>query len=309
MYTDPNQGPHGGDGTRSSRFDPGRKPSPERDPDVASPPNDSVSVYLRAHLLRFLTLGAFALLPTLASAAPATRTESLDLGGGSTMEFVLIPAGSFTMGSEATMGDGDEAPKHEVVITQPFLLGKLEVTQAQWERVMGADHNPSRFRGANRPVDSVSWIDAQRFLEKLSALTGRRALLPTESQWEYACRAGTTEAWSWGLAEERTKDFAWYAENAEGTTHDAGTRAANAWGLHDMHGNVWEWCGDWYDKHAYRSALRQDPTGPATTTGSRVLRGGSWGDDPDHVRCAVRNCIGPDIGNHGTGFRVLLAPR
>lgn len=236
----------------------------------------------------------------------ALNPESLDLGGGVTMEFVRVPAGSFTMGSEENTGDGDESPKHTVTLTQSFYLGKFEVTQAQWTQLMGA--NPSKFRGPQLPVDSVSWNDAQLFLAKLGAKTGRRFALPTEAQWEYACRAGTTAPWSCGADESRLAASAWFAENSGETTHAVGTRAANPWGLHDLHGNVWEWCSDWYAKHAYAGGAATDPTGPAEPTGSRVLRGGGWGEDSDHVRSAVRNCIGPDIGNPGTGLRVVLLP-
>jgi formylglycine-generating enzyme required for sulfatase activity len=236
--------------------------------------------------------------------APTPKTTTLDLGRGVTMEFVLIPAGSFVMGSDENTGEGDESPAHRVTITRPFYLGKTEVTQEQWTAVMGT--NPSALRGAQLPVDNVSWNDCQRFLAQLGAKTGRKFALPTEAQWEYACRAGTTTPWSFGASEGAAPAHAWLAENASGAAHPVGTKPPNAWGLHDMHGNVWEWCADWYAKHTYDDKNTVDPAGPAAATGSRVLRGGAWGDAPDGVRSAVRNCLGPAETHDGIGFRCVM---
>ncbi|MGC4073314.1 MAG: formylglycine-generating enzyme family protein [Nibricoccus sp.] len=235
--------------------------------------------------------------------SPLPATQTLDLGDGVTMNFALIPRGTFWMGSNEEAGDGDESPEHKVGISQPFYLGTCEVTQAQWEKIMGA--NPSRFRGELLPVDTVSWNDAQRFLAALSKKTGRTCMLPTEAQWEYACRAGTRAPWSFGAQPGAAADFAWGAENAEGATHPVGLKKPNPWGLHDMHGNVWEWCADWYEKHTYSKTADVDPKGPVSGDG-RILRGGAWGDEPDGMRSAVRNCNGPDGANHGIGLRVLL---
>lgn len=230
-------------------------------------------------------------------------TLSVDLGGGTAMEFVLVPAGSFTMGSDEYTGDGDESPVHTVRISQPFYLGRHEVTQAQWTQLMKT--NPSKFHGPTLPVESISWNDCQKFLAAFAQQTGRKISLPTEAQWEYACRAGTSTPWSFSAKADGAPDYAWMAENATGTTHPVGQKKPNAWGLYDMHGNVWEWCADWYAKHAYADAAKVDPAGPNAGE-SRVLRGGAWSDQPDGFRSAIRNCNGPDGANHGIGFRCAL---
>jgi formylglycine-generating enzyme required for sulfatase activity len=259
-------------------------------------------------------LRAFCVVALLSPLAPLTRgasapepppkTVTVDLGRGVAMEFVLIPAGSFVMGSDEHTGEGDESPAHRVTVSRPFYLGKTEVTQEQWTAVMG--DNPSAFRGAKLPVEHVSWNDCQRFIAKLSAKAGRSFALPTEAQWEYACRGGTTTPWSFGKHESAAGDHAWLGENSGGGTHPVATKASNAWGLHDMHGNVWEWCSDWYAKHAYDDKNVIDPTGPAAATGSRVLRGGAWGDAPEGVRSAVRNCLSPAETHDGIGFRCVM---
>lgn len=224
------------------------------------------------------------------------------------MVFNLVPAGSFIMGTDENTGEGDESPPHEVQITQPFYLGRFEVTQAQWRRIMGS--NPSHFQGDTLPVDSVSWNDVQQFLGKLAQKTGRRLALPTEAQWEYACRAGTVTPWNFGREASAAVKFAWLDENSEGKTHPVGEKKPNGWGFYDMHGNVWEWCSDWYAKHAYPNHEDINPTGPPQGE-SRVLRGGAWGDSTDGARSTVRNCCGPAVGNPGTGFRcvLLIEPR
>ena len=252
-----------------------------------------------------IPLLALALAATLVSTAreqPA-KTATIDLGHGVKMEFVLVRPGSFIMGSDENTGDGDESPMHKVTFTQPFYLGKYEVTQEQWEAVTGG--NPSGFKGARRPVDTVSWDDCQNFLAKLQAKTGRKFALPTEAQWEFACRAGTTSPWSFGDAEARAGDYAWIGENSGNATHPVGEKKPNAWGLYDVHGNVWEWCADWYEKHSYPSSDATDPSGPPSGT-AHILRGGAWGEHPNNIRSAVRNCLGPDGRHDGTGLRCVL---
>jgi formylglycine-generating enzyme required for sulfatase activity len=198
------------------------------------------------------------------------------------MKLTLIPAGEFMMGSPDSDSDaaGDEKPQHRVRITKAFYLGATEVTQEQYEKVMG--QNPSSFTesGPDAPVENVSWDDAQGFCRKLSELAeekeaGRRYRLPTEAEWEYACRAGSAEKYCDGDDESTLGDYAWYGENSDGKTHQVGQKNLNAWGLYDMHGNVWEWCADWYDGEFYAQSPPNDPSGPPTGS-LRVDRGGGW---------------------------------
>ena len=193
------------------------------------------------------------------------------------MEFVLIPAGEFMMGSEN--GEDDEKPVHQVIISRSYYLGKFVVTQVQWETVTG--NNPSHFTGSNLPVEMVSWEDCQEFIQRLNAWEGGTAYrLPTEAEWERACRTGTTEDDMGNL-----DAMAWYDKTSYGQTHPVGQKQPNAWGLYDMHGNVWEWCQDWYD--SYPSGTVTDPVGPSSGS-RRVVRGGGWGIDAPRCRSACR---------------------
>ncbi|MFC0211903.1 formylglycine-generating enzyme family protein [Paenibacillus chartarius] len=236
------------------------------------------------------------------TAVNLSKTDSIDLGHGVTMEFVQIHPGSFTMGSSLHVGEGDEALEHKVSITKPFYLGKYEVTQEQWGALMG--NNPSHFKGEQLPVDSVSWDEAQLFVTKLQEKTGRRFTLPTEAQWEYAARAGTTTKWDFGDSESMLGGYAWFGENSGEATHPAGQKKPNAWGLYDMYGNVQEWCNDWYAS-PYPQGDASDPQGPNSGE-SRVLRGGAWGDDFTMVRSSYRNAAGTDAKTAGIGFRVVM---
>jgi formylglycine-generating enzyme required for sulfatase activity len=212
------------------------------------------------------------------------------------MEFAPIPAGEFQMGSKS--GDTDEKPTHRVGITKAFELGKYEVTQAQWEAVMGS--NPSHFKGADRPVDSVGWWDAQEFLSSLNARNdGYRYRLPTEAEWEYAARAGTV-----GNNAGKLDSIAWYGANSKRQTHPVGQKQLNAWGLYDMQGNVWEWCQDWYDDSYYRNSPAKDPQGPSSGS-LRVLRGGSWVTHTRDVRVTSRYKGGPVVQSALVGFRCV----
>jgi len=245
--------------------------------------------------------------PPPVSIAPDDAEITLDLGGGATLEMVLIPAGSFTMGDDD--GDySDERPAHRVTITKPFYLGKYEVTQEQWQAVMG--NNPSRFRGAKNPVEWVSWNDCQAFVAKLNAKyagTGRKFSLPTEAQWEYACRAGSTTRYSFGDREASLDDYAWFDDNSDGRTHPVGQKNPNAFRLCDMDGNVWEWCQDWYDSGYYRNSPTADPTGPASGL-YRVYRGGSWSHYAGDCRSAFRSWGAPDYRSSYLGFRLASVP-
>ncbi|MBN8524032.1 MAG: SUMF1/EgtB/PvdO family nonheme iron enzyme [Planctomycetes bacterium] len=214
--------------------------------------------------------------------------------GGHEQVLRYVPEGSFRMGSER--GLRDELPVREIAITRPFWLADSEVTQALWQAVMGG--NPSGFPDDPLcPVEQVSWDDCQEFLARLNRrIPGLDATLPSEAQWEYACRAGTQGDFAGDL--ER---MAWYEANAERRTHPVRTKAANAWGLHDMHGNVWEWCADRYGPYAPGDV--RDPSGPASGGSDRVMRGGGWLYAAAYCRSALRSYGAPGDRHHRLGFR------
>ena len=206
----------------------------------------------------------------------------------------------------------DEGPQTEVTISKSFWLGKTEVTQAQWESLMGG--NPSHSKGPDLPVEQVSWRDAMAFCEVLTQREreagrlpeGYEYTLPTEAQWEYACRAGTTTRFSFGDSDIDLGDYGWYKQNLGIRTHPVGEKLANPWGLYDMHGNVNEWCRDW--KGFYPGGTVTDPAGAASGSTFRILRGGSWNLIARYCRSAVRNWNGPGDSDYGDGFRVALVP-
>ncbi|MBI4474008.1 MAG: SUMF1/EgtB/PvdO family nonheme iron enzyme [Acidobacteria bacterium] len=238
-----------------------------------------------------------------------TRTRIIAIGAEAQpeMEFVKIQPGEFLMGCSAndTECEENEKPAHRVRIMKAFEIGKFEVTQAQWQAVMGT--NPSRFKGPNLPVDNVSWNNTQEFLRKLNERKdGYRYRLPTEAEWEYAARAGTTSAFAGPL-----DAVAWYEKNSGSTTHPVGHKQPNAWGLYNVHGNVWEWVQDFYGNRYYASSPAADPPG-APSGEFRVMRGGSWSDVANYVRVSFRSAGGPGYG-HGTsdvdiGFRCVREP-
>jgi formylglycine-generating enzyme required for sulfatase activity len=241
-----------------------------------------------------------------AQAAEETYTNSIG------MEFVLIPAGEFLMGSDKEKDPNaidDEMPQHRVSISEPFYLGKFEVTQAQWVSVM--ENNPSWSKepeDRNNPVDRVSWDDVQVFIARLNKQEGHnRYRLPTEAEWEYAARAGTTSAYSFGDDADSLARYAWYMGNSEGKTHPVGQKEPNAWGLYDMHGNVAEWVQDWYGEEYYSNSPSADPKGPSSGS-SRVWRGGSWGHGARICRSAVHDDETPDYFDGNIGFRLALSP-
>jgi formylglycine-generating enzyme required for sulfatase activity len=231
---------------------------------------------------------------------------------------VFIPPGTFRMGSPTNEVDRwlDEDPQTEVTLTKGFWIGKYEVTQGEYEAVMG--YNPSFYAGdINRPVESVTCNDAVTYCDALTErqrAAGRIApnsayRLPTEAQWEYACRGWTSTRFSYGDDPHCTTlpDYAWYIDNSEGTTHPAGQKLPNPWGLHDMYGNVFEWCQDWYGDYA--GGIAVDPEGPETGS-DRVVRGGScdypMGGSSHNCRSAARGWQAPDGWRTGIGFRVVL---
>jgi len=268
------------------------------------------------------------------------------------MALILVPPGTFNMGStEAEIKDilnrehegdwdasyydrvGSEGPRHRVKISRPFYIGQCEVTQAEYARVMGG--NPSHFSATGKgkddlaitdtdrlPVETVAWGDAVEFCRKLSALpseklAGRRYRLPTEAEWEYACRAGSVTIYCFGSDEAELPEYAWLRENSGGRTHQVGTRKPNSWGLHDMHGNLWEWCADWYHNKYYAQSPEVDPPGPQSgslttpdnpSSGTaHILRGGAWTDtNRDWFMSAARSpSRGDDKPSHRYGFRVV----
>ena len=200
-----------------------------------------------------------------------------------------------------------EKPAHEVTLTQPCYVGKFVVTQEQYQAVVGT--NPSNFKGKDNPVEQVSWDDAQAFCAKLAEQTKQTVQLPTEAEWEFACRAGTNTAHYSGDTDNDLDRVAWYEANSKNTTHPVGQKEPNAFGLYDMLGNVWQWCADWYGKDYYGKSEAENPQGPAQGAYC-VLRGGSWDDDPRDCRSAYRIGRGPD-DRYFFGFRVAVpvAPR
>ncbi|MEI8172484.1 MAG: SUMF1/EgtB/PvdO family nonheme iron enzyme, partial [Deltaproteobacteria bacterium] len=194
-------------------------------------------------------------------------------GGGISLEMVFAPGGTLRSGTDTHTITG-------------FWVGKLEVTQRQYEKIMSV--NPSYFKNPDNPVEKTDWTDATKFCEKLSHISGRRYTLPSEAQWEYACRAGSKGRFCFGDNPSALGDYCWFKDNAQGATHPAGAKKPNSWGIHDMHGNVWEWCDT------------------ITPTGLRVLRGGCWFDNANDCVATIREVHPLSTVNHGVGFRVVM---
>jgi formylglycine-generating enzyme required for sulfatase activity len=240
------------------------------------------------------------------------------------MKMNWIAPGRFVMGSpqgEAGRSD-DEGPQREVTISRGFWLGAFAVTQEEWkavaEEAVGEASDlriePSYFRGTRLPVEQVSWNDCEAWLRELNAMEEGRLpasfeyRLPTEAEWEFACRAGTTTRFHYGNSDEPLAEYAWYSGNSRSQTHPVGEKKANSWGLHDIHGNVWEWCGDWYGPlNGGKGGSVIDPTGPVWGT-KRVMRGGSFGVAAARCRSAYRVWNEPKYRDYTLGFRVALAP-
>ncbi len=228
-------------------------------------------------------------------------TKTVILPGGAKMELIWCAPGSFMMGSPLEeVGRFEDEPLHPVKLTRGFWLGKHEVTQAQWESVMG--ENPSRFKGADRPVENISWDDCKRFIDKVNVSLGGVARFPTEAEWEYACRAGSSAAVA---GSGHLNDMAWYDDNSGSQTHTVGKNLPNDWGFYDMHGNVLEWCADWFSTAGAQSV---DPKGPSTGS-FRVLRGGCWFFYARDCRSACRLKRDPGIRNCIYGFRLACSAK
>ncbi|MDP4206328.1 MAG: formylglycine-generating enzyme family protein [Bacteroidota bacterium] len=215
-------------------------------------------------------------------------------------DMVAIEGGTFMMGSNE--GDNDEKPVHSVTVSD-FYMGKTEVAQSLWKAVMGND--PSAFKGDDLPVESVSWNDVLEFIRKLNQLTGKDYRLPTEAEWEYAAGGGARRSDKESSdTESNLKDFAWYGANSDNMTHPIGTKNPNVLGLHDIFGNVWEWCNDWYGD--YDSSTQINPLGPASGS-FRVCRGGGWYYNEQYCRASFRFSRIPDFRGTGLGFRLVLS--
>ena len=257
-----------------------------------------------------------------------TASESLLIGKPFTnsigMKLVYIPPGEFMMGSRDSAAEvarkgasnepelfTNEHPQHRVKITNGFFMGSTEVTQAQYREIIG--QNPSRFEQEDNPVELVSWNDAVKFCKRLSEKEGRTYRLPTEAEWEYACRAATTTPFYTGETINTTRaNYAGkyaYGNGTKGVDRkkpiSVGSFPPNAFGLHDMHGNVWAWCQDWYGKDYYSTSPAADPQGPSTGV-FRVFRGGSWAFNPGGCRSAYRRWGTPEYRSSDSGFRILL---
>ncbi|MFM7922277.1 MAG: formylglycine-generating enzyme family protein, partial [Planctomycetaceae bacterium] len=248
------------------------------------------------------------------SPAAATGGQPKEVVNTIGMKLLLIPAGTFTMGlPEGEEGRQDNETQHQVTLTKPFHMGCTEVTQGQWKKVMGTEPWKGKAyvqEGDDYPAVYVNWDDAREFCKKLSSMEGKVYRLPTEAEWEYACRGGTKTAFSFGDDAAELSKYAWWGGiigngNAkdEQYAHRVAQKLPNPFGLHDMHGNVYEWCSDWYGD--YPSTPLTDPRGPGSGS-SRVLRGGSWDDVPFFVRCAFRLYVTPENRVLNSGFRVVL---
>lgn len=254
--------------------------------------------FIGAFLLVCLSFGCERSPPTHLAKMDSVQVDKSKPINSIGMEFKLIPAGKFTM------GEGNDA--QEVTFDARFMISIHEVTQVQYIRVMS--DNPSQFEGADHPVHQVNWYEAVEFCEKLSELAFEKAAghvyrLPTEAEWEYACRAGTETRYSFGDSEAELQNYGWYSGNAGGMTHPVGMKRPNAWGLYDMHGNVWEWC----------QSVRVDASGDgsadsllAASESTCMGRGGGWYGPAMDARSAGRSSINPAFSSGNLGFRVLL---
>ena len=312
------------------------RPAPQPATPGEPPPNDATRPVLaaKAEAASAAVFGStppFAVAPFDAETAKQHQIRwarylgvPVEMRNSISMRLVLIPPGEFMMGSSEENKDAadHERPEHRVRISRSFYLGVFEVTQAEYQQVMG--NNPSTFAATGResakvagkdtsshPVEAVSWMDAGQFCSGLSAMPNERAArqsyrLPTEAEWEYACRAGTATNWHSGDRRDTLDEYGWSRSNSQSVTHTVGQRKPNAWGLHDIHGNVWEWCWDCYESGYYALSPTIDPSGP-TTGPNRVVRGGSWLGPPAVSRSARRDHFSPGFRDARLGFRVALS--
>jgi len=264
----------------------------------------------RAWLLLLAVLGS-ALVVSAQEPKPGSTIEN-SIG----MKLAYIPAGEYMRGSPESDKDasGDEKPQHKVRITKGFHMGTTEVTQGQWKAVMESEPWKGESfvrKGANYPASYVSWEDAVEFCKKLSEKEKKTYRLPTDAEWEYACRAGSKTKYSFGDDAASLGEYAWYYKNAEDVgeeyAHAVAQKKANAWGLVDMHGNVWEWCSDRYGSDYYGKSPGDDPAGPSSGS-YRVYRGGCWSSTAGLCRSAIRYGYVPSYRSDYLGFRLALSP-
>ena len=222
---------------------------------------------------------------------------------GATFVMIQVKGGSFMMGDSSKRGGmsfREEAPVHQVTLSD-YYIGETEVTQALWKAVMNS--NPSYFKHNDHPVESVTWDDVHRFIEKLNLLTGKKFRLPTEAEWEYAARGGKKGKGFVYAGSDSIENVVWYDKNSSLKTHPVAQKRANELGLYDMNGNVWEWCEDWYG--VYTSNAQTNPTGPATGS-ERVCRGGSWVSYMRYSQIRFRKELNPKFKSYEVGFRLVL---
>ena len=239
---------------------------------------------------------------------PPTYQEKLP--NNLTFEMIEVQGGTFTMGDDKGFYSG-EKPAHQVSL-DTFLIARFPVTQDLWRSIMKHNPDPSFFSGDQRPVESVSWEEAQTFIAALNEKTGGQYRLPTDAEWEYAARGGAFSRGFTYAGSNQLKEVGWFRENSHNETQEVGRKQPNELGLCDMSGNVWEWCVDWYDRRYYEQCKREgivhNPTGPEKGI-SRVIRGGGWLDDPSYCRVSNRLIIRPDNRDDFVGFRLACAPR
>jgi len=249
----------------------------------------------------------FLLLAVIAGAVDPKGKNGETIRSPIGIEFVLIPGGSFMMGlspNELLHPRYTNAmPKHLVRIRRPFYMSRHEITQKQWRMVMGK--NPSFFKGKDKPVENVTWNSVQEFIRRLNLRDNTHSYrLPTEAEWEYASRAGSSAQYSFGDDPEQLDRYGWYCRNSDFETHPVGKLRPNAWGLYDMHGNAAEWCQDWYGENSYSNGANDDPSGLPSGT-EKVIRGGSWDHGASFCRSAARIHDIPNDASTFVGFRLV----
>jgi formylglycine-generating enzyme required for sulfatase activity len=227
---------------------------------------------------------------------PVPNAGDVETIGG--IEFVYIPAGNFILGSPDGEGNDNEHPRHRIELNG-FWIGKYEVTQTQWSNVLG--RNPSYRKGNDMPVEKVSWNDCQEFCRKFNTKYGANIRFPTEAEWEYAYRAGSTTKYYWGNSIDG--DYTWHSGNSDNQTHPVGQKKPNNWGLYDMTGNVWEWCQDWFKDDYYAISPVNNPECTNNNNGNKILRGGSYFNNDDYCRSSFRNYGPPSLIRPVIGFR------